>query len=137
MGNKWNTFRRIKLRKVMDKIKFKIKEYDADTNSIIVAFSSDETATNNPDDYEAYAFQPIADYPDITDIEDLKKRIAEQGIALAEVHKKHEDAATNTTMQNKWKALVGQTFEYNVSDVVGTSSSNGQVNNEIDVPPTE
>jgi len=120
----------------MNKIKFKIKEYDEDTNSILVSFSSDETATNNPDDYEAVAIQPINDYPDETDIEVLKKKIAEQGIGMADLYKRQEDAKANITMQNKWKALVGQTFEYNVSDV---QSLNSEVSytNEIEVPPSE
>lgn len=120
----------------MNKIKYKIHKYDEDTNSIIVSFSSDETATNNPDDYESFAFQPIAEYPDITDIEELKKKIAQQGMSLAEMHKKHEDASSNTTMQNKWKALVGQTFEYNVSDVID-SANDVTYNNEVNVPDSE
>lgn len=116
----------------MNKIKFKIHEYDENTNSIIVSFSSDETATNNPDDYTPFAFQPIQMYPDITDMEELKKKIAEQGMSLAEQAKREEDANNNTTMINNWKALVGQTFEYNTSDVLNT----GELTyvNEINVP---
>ena len=120
----------------MNTIKFKIQSYDENSNSVIVAFSSDTTATNNPDDYSGYAFQPIAEYPDITDIEVLKKKIAEQGIALAEINKKHEDAKANTVMQDKWKALVGQTFEYNISDILQTNNE-VSFSNEINVPPTE
>ena len=120
----------------MNKIKFKIKEYDEDTNSILVSFSSDETATNNPDDYQAVAIQPVSEYPDETDIEVLKKKIAQQGIGMADLYKREEDAANNTTMINKWKALVGQTFEYNVSDVVD-SADEVTYNNEINVPPSE
>ena len=120
----------------MNKIKFKIQSYDEDSHSVIISFSSDETVSNNPGDYDGYAFQPIAQYPDITDIEVLKKKIAEQGIALAEMNKQYEDAKANTTMQNKWKALVGQTFEYNVSDILQTNNE-VSFTNEIHVPRTE
>jgi len=120
----------------MNKIKYKIKRYDEDSNSIIVSFSSDETATNNPDDYQEYAIQPIEMYPDITDMETLKKKIAEQGIGLANLAKREEDAKANTTMQNNWKALVGQTFEYNTSDVESTSTE-VTYTNEINVPDSE
>lgn len=120
----------------MNKIKYKIKRYDEDSHSIIVSFSSDETATNNPDDYAEYALQPLQTYPDVTDMEELKKKIALEGIALAELGKIEEDARANTTMQNNWKSLVGQTFEYNVSDVQSTSSDISYPN-EIHVPDAE
>jgi chromosome condensin MukBEF complex kleisin-like MukF subunit len=116
----------------MNKIKYKIHSFDEDTNSVVVSFSSDETATNNPDDYTPFAFQPIQMYPDITDMEELKKRIAQQGIGLAEEAKRAEDANNNTTMINNWKALVGQTFEYNTSDVL--DSGEVSYTNEINVP---
>ena len=119
----------------MNTIKMKIKKYDEESNSIIVCFSSDETATDNPDNYTEYAFQPTEMYPDITDMEMLKRRIAEQGIALANQQKAKEDAKQNTTMINAWKAIVGQTFEYNVKDIVN-SSSEFEVNyvNEVQIP---
>jgi len=120
----------------MNKIKYKITRYDEDSNSIMVAFSSDKTATNNPDDYQEFAFQPTEMFPDITDMEELKKKIAEQGIALADIAKKAEDARANTTMINNWKALVGQTFEYNVADVQSTSTEITYTN-EIHLPEAE
>ena len=80
--------------------------------------------------------KPVSEYPDETDIEVLKKKIAQQGIGMADLYKREEDAANNTTMINKWKALVGQTFEYNVSDVVD-SADEVTYNNEINVPPSE
>lgn len=118
----------------MNTIKFKIKEYDEDSNSIIVSFSSDETATNNPEDYEAFAIQPIEQYPDITDVEILKKRIAEQGLGLAEQAKLAEQARANTDMQAKLKAMVGQTFEYNVSDLINNNIE-PTFASEVIVPP--
>jgi len=120
----------------MNKIKYKVKEYDEQSHSVIIAFCSDETSSNNPDDYGAFAFQPIEQYPDITDIELLKKKIAQQGVALAEQAKVTEHAHANTEMQDKWKALVGQTFEYNISDVLNIDSF-VEVNymNEVVVPP--
>ena len=117
----------------MNTIKYKIQGYDEETNSIIVSYCSDETATNNPDDYAGYALQPIENYPDVTDMEELKKKIALEGIGLAEQIKKTEQAKANTAMQNQWKALVGQTFEYNVNELTATNSE-VQYTNEINVP---
>ena len=124
MANNWHStwWSQLINEDIMNTIKFKVKEYDEDTNSIIVSFSSDETKTNNPEDYEAFAIQPIEQYPDITDVEVLKKRIAEQGIGLAEQVKLSEQAQANTDMQAKLKAMVGQTFEYNVSDLINTDT---------------
>ena len=118
----------------MNTIKFKVKEYDEDTNSIIVSFSSDETATNNPEDYQSFAIQPIEQYPDITDVAILKKRIAEQGIGLAEQAKRAEQARANTEMQAKLKEMVGQTFEYNVADLINTNTE-VTFASEVIVPP--
>jgi len=118
----------------MKTIKFKVKAYDEDSHSIVVSFSSDETTTNNPEDYEAYAMQPIEQYPDITDVELLKKRIAEQGIGLAEQAKLAEQAHANTEMQAKLKSLVGQTFEYNVVDLINTNTE-VTFASEVIVPP--
>jgi hypothetical protein len=122
----------------MNKIKFKIKRYDEDSNSIIVAFCSDETATNNPEDYGEYAMQPSLQYPEITDLETIKKKIAEEGIYLAEMAKKDEDAKANTTAINNLKSIVGQTFEYNVADVqsISTEASVNYIN-EVTVPNIE
>jgi hypothetical protein len=68
-------------------------------------------------------------YPDITDIEVLKKKIANQGIVIAEQNKLKEEVKSNTTMINAWKNLVGQTFEYNVSDVLSSDSNVETVDN--------
>jgi hypothetical protein len=120
----------------MNKIKYKIQGYDEISHSIIVSYCSDETATNNPDDYTGFALQPLKTYPDVTDMEELKKKIALEGIGLAEQVKQEEVAKANTTMQEKWKALVGQTFEYNVSDVLNIDSDTEvHYSNEVVVPP--
>lgn len=118
----------------MNTIKFKIKGYEEQSGSIIVSFSSDETETNNPENYPEFAMQPVREYPDITDIEVLKKKIAEQGIGLAQQAKLDEQAKSNTEMQNKWKALVGQTFEYNVADLYAPQIEATYMN-EVVVPP--
>ena len=117
----------------MNKIKFKVKEYDEETHSIVVAYSSDETATNNPDDYTPYNVQILEANPDVTDIEVMKKKIAEQGIGIADDNKRSEDAAANTSMQTKLRELVGQTFEYNLSDLQETEVE-VSYDNEAEVP---
>lgn len=117
----------------MNKIKFKVKEYDEETHSIVVSYSSDETATNNPDDYTPYNVQILEAHPDVTDIEEMKKKIAEQGIGIADDNKRSEDAAANTTMQAKLRELVGQTFEYNMSDLQQTEIE-VSYDNEAEVP---
>ena len=102
----------------MNKVKFKIKSYDPETSTIIVRYASDDTASSNPDDYEEVAMQPNLQFTDVTDFEQIKKFVAEAGIGICESQKVMEKAVAEQPMRSNWESVVGQTFEYNVDDVL-------------------
>jgi len=106
----------------MNTVKFKIKGYDEATQSLIVSFASDTTANQDPDAYSGLAFQPLRMWPDVANIEDLKKSLARVGMHHAELQEKREKKATDPTFLQAVADLVGQTYEYPVADLVTSDS---------------
>ncbi len=101
----------------MNSIKFKIKGYDEASGSLLISFASDTTASTDPEQYPAYAFQPTTMWPDITSIDDLKKRIAMAGMYQAQTQEAKEKLAADPQQVAKFKELVGQVHEFAVSDL--------------------
>lgn len=107
----------------MNSIKFKIKGYDEASNSLLVSFASDTTASADPEQYTAYAFQPLTMWPDVTDIEEIKKRIAQAGIYQAQLQEAKEKFAADPQQAARFKQMVGQTHEFPVSALTTTPST--------------
>lgn len=101
----------------MNKIKIKINGYDEDSNSVLVSFASDETQSQDPTDYQSYAYQPMTMWPDISDLNEIKKRIAQAGIYLADQQRIKEQFKADPVKIEAYKNMVGQVIEYNVSDL--------------------
>lgn len=101
----------------MQTLKMKIHRYDEASQSLIVSYASDETASSDPSAYEAYAYQPMTMWPDITDAEEIKKRLAHSGIYMAEQQKIKEDYIVDEARINSLKALVGTVAEYSVAEL--------------------
>lgn len=115
----------------MNTLKMKIVGYDELSNSLIVNFASDETKSSNPEDYPSYAYQPISMWPDITDVNEIKKRIAHAGIHMAQQQKVQETFVDNTELLNSIKALVGIEEEYQVDQLINTIIGLGE--NEVSI----
>jgi hypothetical protein len=98
----------------MKKLFMKICDYEESSGSLIVRFASDETKSQNPDDYSAYAYQPANMFPDITDAEIIKKRLAIAGKYLAEQQKIKEDLKNSPQRIEEFKAMINSLNEYNV-----------------------
>jgi hypothetical protein len=98
----------------MKKLYMKICEYEESSGSLIVRFASDETASQNPDDYPAYAYQPASMFPDITDPQVIKKRIAVAGKYMAEQLKIKENLQNDPQRIEQFKAMVTSLNEYNL-----------------------
>ena len=113
----------------MNTLKMKIVSYDEDSHSLIVSFASDETASPDPASYTAYAYQPMNMWPDITDPNELIKRIGQAGIHMAEQQRIQEQFIANQTLVNSLKAFVGQELIYSVSDLTGQE----EYTNEVEV----
>ena len=102
----------------MNTLKMKIVAFDEQSQSLEVAFASDETASQNPLDYQAVAYQPLTMWPDTTDIDELKRQIAVAGMWQAEQQAKKEAFIADSNRVNALKALVGQEVQYSVSDLI-------------------
>lgn len=101
----------------MEKIKLKIRDFDEASNSLIVAFGCDDTHDSVLDTCPALAYQPTM-FPDINDPEEILRRIAFSGISLVEQQKAKDAFAADTNKVNVYKALVGQSFEFSVSELL-------------------
>lgn len=101
----------------MQTLKMKIQGFDEQTNSLLVSFASDTTQSQNPDDYPAYAYQPVNMWPDITDPAEIKKRIAVSGVYHAEQQERHERFAANLIARQDFRNMVGQEVSYSVSEL--------------------
>jgi len=107
----------------MNSIKFKIQGYDEASNSLLVSFASDTTASTDPAAYTAYAFQPMTMWPDVTDTEEIKKRIAQAGIYQAKLQEAKEKFAADPQQAAKFKQMVGQTHEFPVADLTNNPTT--------------
>jgi hypothetical protein len=101
----------------MNNLKFKVKSFDETSNSLVISFASDTTASNDPDEYASYAFQPLSMWPDVTDIEQLKKCIATAGMHHARIQEAKEKLVIDTERVAALQALVGQTYEYTIAEL--------------------
>lgn len=103
----------------MQKLKMKIHSYDEASQSLIVSYASDETASSDPDSYPSYAYQPVTMWPDITDAAEIKKRLAHSGIYMAEQQKLKEQYVADEARIDALKALVGTVTEYSITELTG------------------
>jgi hypothetical protein len=117
----------------MQEIIMKIKGYDERNHSLIVSWCSDATKSQNPDDYQPLAVQPLSMWPD-ADNELLLRRIAEMGLSHVQHIERKENIAEDDSRVEYLKSLAGQEFRMNVNDMMNeintwqtTNSSNNLV----------
>ena len=115
----------------MNKIKLKINGYEEETNSLLVSFASDETQSQDPASYQSFAYQPMAMWPDVTDVNEIKKRLAQAGMYLAEQQKIKEQFKADPAKVEAYKAMVGEVLEFNISDI--TTQTTPTYPNEVNV----
>jgi hypothetical protein len=106
----------------MNSVNMKIVGYDEDSQSLLVSFASDVTKSQDPEQYPTMAFQPLAMWPDVTDMVEVKKRLAIAGMHHVERLKKKEDFLADPNKVASLKSLVGQSFTYQVSDLTKVES---------------
>jgi hypothetical protein len=102
----------------MNSVNMKIVGYDEDSQSLLVSFASDVTRSQDPEQYPALAFQPITMWPDVTDMVEIKKRIAIAGMHHVERQKSKENFLSDPNRVAALKSLVGQSFTYPVADLI-------------------
>jgi hypothetical protein len=121
----------------MEKIKLKIVSYDSVNHSLQVSFASDETQSIDPASYPPVAIQVDNHWSDITDIEELKKKIAIAGIPVIQQQVARESLAANKSRQDFLKGLVGSTFEYDAADIIVPEIINTEAMSPEDHPVIE
>lgn len=102
----------------MQTLFMKIHAFEESTYSLLVSFASDTTKSQNPDDYPSYAFQPVNMWPDVTDLEEIKKRIAVAGMYHAEQQVREEAFNADPIRVAQIKNLVDQFRSYAVADLI-------------------
>ena len=102
---------------VMDKVKMKITGYDEASHSLLVAFASDTTQSQDPSSYPSQAFQPLTMWPDVTDANELRKRLAVTGMHHVQIQEAKEKFVADAQRVAELKAMVGQTHEFTVDEL--------------------
>jgi len=102
----------------MTNLYMKITGFDDSSNSLLVAFASDATQSQNPEDYASLAFQPANMWPDVTDTNEIKKRLAVAGVWHVEQQARKEMLDQNPTQLNGLKALVGVESTFVISELI-------------------
>jgi hypothetical protein len=96
----------------MSAIYMKIHGYDEASSSLLVSFASDKTKYQDPSMYPAYAYQPMKMWPDIEDMEVIKKRIALAGLSLTEDQAREEKFIADPVKVEQYKDLIGKEFSF-------------------------
>jgi hypothetical protein len=115
----------------MNKIKLKINGYDEDSYSLLVSFASDETQSQDPASYQSFAYQPMNMWPDVTDLNEIKKKLAQAGIYLADQQRIKEQFKADPSKIEAYKSMVGEVLEFNISDL--TALETPTYSNEVEV----
>lgn len=102
----------------MKTIYMKIHSFDEASYSLLASFASDTTKYQDPDKYPSYAFQPMNMWPDVSDPDEIKKRIAIAGIWHAEQQEREEQFIADPTKVAEYKAMVGNENSYPVSSLI-------------------
>jgi hypothetical protein len=109
----------------MSNLYMKIVGFDEPSNSLLVSFASDETKSQNPEDYGVLAFQPATMWPGVNDLTEIKKRIAVAGMYNASVQATVEKLSADTARIEALKSLVGQLETYSVNELTNSLETFG------------
>jgi hypothetical protein len=102
----------------MHTLNMKIVGYDEDSQSLLVSFASNETLSDNPDDYAPIAFQPSTMWPELTDMDEVIKRIALSGIGHLNYITAKEQFTADSARVKAMQELVGQSISYAMDDLI-------------------
>ena len=98
-------------------LKMKVVRFEEESKSLIVAFASDETASSDPENYAALAYQPMNMWPGVTNAEQLKKNIALTGVSHTTQQALREKNPASEELVTEFKSWVGQTFTFDTNDL--------------------
>jgi hypothetical protein len=102
----------------MKKIYIKFYEFHED-GSLIFAVASDETKSQNPDDYSMHCMQPLDQWSDIKDVNEIKKRLVSSMHWHVKKQYERENKVNNPVLVESFKDLIGKTEEYDLLNDLG------------------
>jgi len=94
--------------------KIHVSGYIEETQQLLVSFSSDDTKLEAKD-YQSMAFD-IVPYGDIS-IEEILKNIARQAPTVCQDIVTYESITNNDKKSEEFRNLIGQSFDYDISDL--------------------
>ena len=94
----------------------KIVGYDDHTDSLLVAFASDQNL-KTVDEYPAFAFQPQHMVQDDKNIPEVLKSIAIRGIDIAQNQFIQETFVVDQTKKEMYTNLIGTTYNYSAQEL--------------------
>lgn len=104
----------------MQRILMKIVDWDEDTMSMIVRYSSDDNSTNI-DETPAVAVQPLSLFQTPEDSpQDILMKVVSMGISVCEERAKREQAVTNPVNVEFFRDLKGQMLQYEISTLTSS-----------------
>jgi hypothetical protein len=95
----------------------KIYSYNEETKQFTIAFASDETKSQNPDDYVKLAYNPFIMFPDITDPTLIPEKIALSGLYETKQQAKQEQLYQDPLYDSTYKNLEGQILTFDENDL--------------------
>jgi len=101
----------------MQTIYMKIHKYEEQSGSLLVSFASDTTKSSDPDAYPEYAYQPAKVWPDVTDTQEIVKRLALAGVGLTQQQEAEEKFQDDPVRVDALKNLVGNSFQYDLGSL--------------------
>ena len=94
--------------------KIHVSGYIEETQQLLVSFSSDETKLEAKD-YQSMAFD-IVSYGDVS-IEEILRNIARQAPTVCQDIITYESITNNDEKSEEFRNLIGQSFDYEYSDL--------------------
>lgn len=103
----------------------KIVDYDVGSNSIIVAFAS-ENAKNPIDSYPTCAYQPTM-FTSPNNPEKVFEDIARAGIHISQQQDKEDNFKAEQVLENKYKQYIGKVLEFDTETLIASADQTIEV----------
>lgn len=107
----------------INSVTMKIYAFEESSNSLIVAFKSDQS-TKSIDDQPRMAFQPTMF--EETDPEQVITKLLQAGVSIAEMQDKQDALKQNVVAVDAYKAKVGQEVTYVIPVPQPVNTNSGQ-----------
>jgi len=98
----------------MNKLYYKIYEYDTSNNNFLISFASDTTISSNPDDYSKSYITPNVRWPEANTADSLLQSIIETGKVVVEMQESIESIRHDSDLINLYQSFSGKSGEVDI-----------------------